>query len=64
MLAEADEIVYVSEEYTDGCMKKRNQYMVDRSSYCICALLHPLGRIDQTAKYAKQTGSRIINVAE
>lgn len=38
LLSEADEIVYVSEEYADGCMKKRNRYMVEQSDYRICAL--------------------------
>lgn len=63
LLKKADEIVYVSEEYMDGCMKKRNRYMVDRSAYCICALLHPFSGTDQTVRYAKQRGVRIINVA-
>lgn len=40
LLDEADETIYVSEEYTKDCMKKRNQYMVDKSAYCICALLN------------------------
>ena len=64
LLTEADEVICSSEEYVDGCMKKRNQYMVNRSSYCICALLHQLGGTDQMVKYAKQTGLRIINVAD
>lgn len=63
LLAEADEIIYVSEEYADGCMKKRNRYMVDQSSYCICALLHPHSGTDQTVGYARQEGLKIINVA-
>jgi uncharacterized phage-like protein YoqJ len=64
LLAEADEIIYVSEEYTDGCIKKRNRYMVDQSAYCICALLHSFGGTDQTVRYARQKGLRIINVAD
>ena len=39
LLSEADEIHYVSEEYTPDCMKERNYYMVDNSAYCICALV-------------------------
>ena len=29
VLASADEVVYVSEEYTDDCMRRRNQHLVD-----------------------------------
>ena len=64
LLAEADEVIYVSEEYHDGCMKKRNRCMVDHSAYCICARLSPFGETDQTVKYARQKGLRIINVAD
>ena len=39
LLNKADSIKYVSETYTNGCMKKRNQYMIDNSKYCICALI-------------------------
>lgn len=39
LLIEADETIYVSEECNAFCMKKRNNYMVEHSAYCICALL-------------------------
>ncbi|MEG2574815.1 MAG: SLOG family protein, partial [Christensenella sp.] len=52
LLDEADEIIYVSEEYTNDCMKKRNQYMVDRSTYCICTLIYETGGTAQTVRYA------------
>lgn len=64
ILAEADEVIYVSEEYTNGCMKMRNRYMVDRSAYCVCALLHPMSGTDQTVRYARQKGLRVINMAK
>jgi len=63
LLTEADEVIYVSEEYTDGCMKKRNRYMVDQSAHCICAHLYPMSGTEQTIKYAQRKGLRIINVA-
>jgi len=62
LLAEADEIIYVSNEYTDSCMKKRNCYMVEQSSFCICALLYPFGGTEQTVRYARQKGVKVINV--
>jgi len=64
LLSEADELIYVSEEYSDGCIKKRNCYMVDRSAHCVCALLCSHTGTAQTVKYARQKGLRIINVAE
>lgn len=64
LLEEADEIIYVSEEYVEGCMKKRNRYMVDRSAYCICARLYGFSGTEQTMKYARQKGVRVINVAQ
>lgn len=62
LLDEADEIIYVSEEYTNDCMKKRNQYMVDRSAYCICALIFETGGTAQTVKYAGKKNIKVINV--
>lgn len=64
LLGEADEIIYISEEYFDGCMKKRNQYMVDRSAYCICALIHNTGGTAQTVRYAQSKRVKQINVAK
>lgn len=62
LLAEADEIIYVSEEYADGCMKMRNRYMVDRAAYCICAQIYPTGGTAQTVKYARRNSIIIRNV--
>lgn len=64
LLTKADEIIYVSEEYYDGCMKKRNHHMVDLSAYCICACLYSASGTGQTVKYARQKGLRVINVVE
>lgn len=64
ILAEADEVIYVSEEYTNDCMKKRNRYMVDHSAYCICTLLYPMSGTDQTVRYARKKELMVINVAK
>lgn len=64
LLGDADEIVYVSEVYSRGCMEKRNQYMVEHSGYCICALLHSESGTGQTVRYAQQRGLRVVNVSE
>lgn len=62
LLSEADKVVYVSEKYTEGCMQKRNKYMVDHSAYCICALMRPFNGTEQTVKYARQQRLKIVNV--
>ena len=64
LLTEADEIVYVSEEYTPDCMKERNFYMVDNSAYCICALIKDISGTGQCVRYAQKQGLQIINVAK
>lgn len=62
LLGEADEIVYVSEEYAPSCKKRRNKYMVEHSAYCICALLHEKSGTGQTVRFAHKKGLRIVNV--
>ena len=64
LLKEADEVYYVSEEYTPDCMEKRNYYLVDNSSYCICALVKDASGTGQTVRYAQQQGLEVINVAK
>jgi len=63
LLNEADEIVFVSEEYSPLCMKRRNKYMVEHSEYCICALLHEKSGTAQTVRLARKKGLKIISVA-
>ncbi len=60
----ADEVVYTSERYFSGCMHKRNRYLADNSSICICYLTRNSGGTAYTVKYADSKGLRIINVAE
>ena len=62
ILGQADEIRYVAEDYAPDCMKKRNQYMVDQSAYCICALINPSSGTGQTVRYAERQGLTVIRV--
>ncbi len=59
----ADEVVYVSEEYARGCMQRRNRYMVDRSSLCLCWMTERRGGTFYTVSYAQRQGLRVINLA-
>ena len=64
LLVQADEIEYVSNEYSFNCEKRRDYYMIDMSAYCICAQLSSRGGTARTVNYAKQKGLQIINVAK
>lgn len=56
-------MVYTSQEYTQGCMHKRNRHLVDNSSVCICYLTKESGGTAYIVKYAKERGLEVINVA-
>ena len=60
----ADNVVWTSEKYTSDCMFKRNRYLVDHSSLCICYLTRQTGGTAYTVNYAKNKGIEIINIAE
>lgn len=63
LLSEADEVIFLSDTYRTGCMKRRNQFMVDQSDYCIYALLHDNSGTWQTVQYARKKGLHMISVA-
>lgn len=61
--AQADEVVYISEEYFPGCMQKRNNAMVTDSAHCIAYLTKKEGGTFYTVKYAKFKKIDVINLA-
>lgn len=60
---EADEVIYICEEYTKECMLKRNRYMVDHSNLCICYMTKQFGGTAYTVRYAKKNGIDVINLS-
>ena len=56
MLDNADEVIYVSKTYFDGCMQVRNQFMVDNASKLIAYLNAGYGGTYNTVKYAIDRG--------
>lgn len=62
--SKADKVVYISEEYTPGCMHKRNRHLVDHSGTCIAFLKKQSGGTAYTVNYARVANLRIINLAE
>ncbi len=61
--AQADKVVYTSQEYTKGCMFKRNRHLVDNSGVCICYLTRGSGGTAYTVDYAEKQGLEVINLA-
>lgn len=64
ILAQADKVVYTSEEYTRGCMFRRNRRLVDGSSVCVSYCTKSTGGTVYTVNYAKKQGLTIYNLAE
>lgn len=54
ILKEADKVLYISEDYYEGCMQKRNEYMVDNSSFCIAYFRNHAGGTLKTIMYARK----------
>lgn len=62
LIDKADKVVYVSNEYFDGCMQKRNVYMVDNSSLLVAYVYSNRGGSIQTRNYALKKDKIIIDV--
>jgi len=63
ILGQADEVVYTSETYMNGCMQKRDRYLVENSQICICYLTEVTGGTAYTVRYAEKKGLTVINLA-
>lgn len=55
ILEQADEVVYVSREYREGCMLERNRYLVDHAA-CLLAVYNGewRGGAAMTVRYARK----------
>ena len=61
--AAASKIVYTSVAYTSGCMYRRNRYLVDNSSLCLCYLTRFKGGTAYTVRYAMDNNVPVVNLA-
>ena len=61
ILVQADEVVYVSREYSKDCMLKRNRYLVDHAA-CLLAVYNGewRGGTAMTVRYAQKLGRNVI----
>ncbi len=64
ILGSADEVIYVSENYSPECMLRRNRYMVDRSSAAVVYIQYPRGGTVYTVNYALDSGLKVINILD
>lgn len=55
-----DKIRCIYDKYVDGCMKERNQYMINNSSLVIALFNGQWGGTKQTIEYAKSQGVEVI----
>ena len=63
ILQQADELLWLSDDYYQGCMLMRNQYLVAHSSLCVCFLKDRKGGTAYTVAYAWRQGLEIRNLA-
>lgn len=58
----ADEIEYVSDEYTKGCMKKRNQRLVELCDVLVAYSYKERSGSAQTVRMANEAGKTVYNL--
>ena len=64
VLQHADRCVYTSEEYSAGCMQKRNRALVDGSDLCLAYCTHNRGGSFYTCAYACRQDVELQNLAD
>ena len=62
MINSADEKVLISQEYSETCMRKRNDYMINNSSAVVCYLRRDFGGTVYTVNKAKKENLNIIKI--
>ena len=64
--AQADEVIYTSKEYYDGCMLRRDRYLAENSDICIAYLRPRIARggTRYTVDCCLNRGIPVINLAQ
>ena len=62
VLREANEVEYVSLQYTDGCMKKRNAELAARADMLIAYVYNMRSGSGQTVNFAKKAQKTVYNL--
>jgi len=61
IIASADRVEYVSEQFTSWCMHERNRRLVRGSQVCVAYLAHSGGGTAYTYAFALENGLEVIN---
>lgn len=61
-LSVADEIIYVSDEYSDDCMKKRNFSLAEMCDMLVVYSHKQYSGSAQTARFAREMGKPVYNL--
>lgn len=66
ILNKAHKVYYTSEKYSPGCMRIRNEFMINNSSRLIAALSDPSSGTGQTLRLAEKQGldTKVINISQ
>lgn len=64
ILSFADEVIYISEDYTDSCMKERNFLLASKCDILIAYCGRAKSGSAQTLRMADSMGKEIINIYE
>lgn len=59
ILKQCDEVITLSEKYTDTCMNERNEYMVKHSSVLIACYNGKPSGTGNTIRFAKENGCKV-----
>ena len=62
ILRNADEVIYVCDEYTPDCMRKRNLILAERCEIMISYVSHSKSGSAQTESMAKRLNKRVYNL--
>ena len=62
ILRSADEIEYVSEEYTASCMRQRNAALAERADIMIAYCVNHNSGAGQTVRMAQRLGKTVYNI--
>lgn len=58
----ADKEIYIEENYSKTCMKKRNDYMVENSSFCVAYMRREKTGTSYTLNKARKDGLSLIEL--
>ena len=61
-LSLSDEVIFISKQYDEFCMHKRDRFMVDNASVLLCYLYKSTGGAYYTVKYAVDNNKEIIYI--